>query len=286
MNLEGVIVCKDYSDFLEHTLPHNLQFFDHLVIVTHPNDHKTKALCSKYSVTYVETTCMHDEGDKFNKGRAINLGLGHLRGQDWILHLDADIVLPYNFRTLLRRARLEKTNLYGADRMNVYGYDAWMRFGHGTKPSHKDNYFVQPPSEFTMGARIIHQEHGYTPIGYFQLWHKSMGKRYPITQGNAEHTDVLFACQWTRAQRVLLPEIVCFHLESNEGPIPMGANWNGRTTPIFGPKKHHHKPHHGYRPHVPPALDPNPPKSPSWMPFPEGDENWASGPIFPAKEKK
>jgi hypothetical protein len=265
MKLEAVIVCKDYSDFLEHTLPENIQHLDRVVVVTHPDDKATRALCQKYGVDCVPTTCMHEDGDKFNKGRAINLGLGHFRGLDWFLHLDADIVLPHNFRNLLQRAKLREENLYGCDRMNVYGYEHWMKHRDHKAPSYSHGYFVEPHKAFPVGARIVHHEHGYTPIGYFQLWHKSQGKKYPIHQGNAEHTDVLFACQWARQHRVLLPEVLVYHLDSCDGPTPMGANWNGRKTPIFGPKKHHHEPpkpahghghhhgghhphHHGYKP--------------------------------------
>lgn len=220
MRLEGVIVCKDYADFLEHTLPDNLQFFDRLVVVTHYNDKATQSLCHKFGVECVQTDCMHDRGDAFNKGRAINLGLGHLLNKDWVLHLDADTLLPHNFRGLLDHARLRQENLYGADRLNVYGFEHWERFKHKRTPSHAHRYFVEPPKEFPLGARIVHHEHGYVPIGYFQLWHGT--RRYPVHQGNAEHTDVLFACQWPRYQRVLLPEVIVYHLDSGSGH--MGQN--------------------------------------------------------------
>ncbi len=233
MKIEAVIVCHNYSDFLEYTLPENIQHFDRTVVVTHPEDKATIALCRKYGVDCVQTQTMHEDGDAWNKGRCINLGLGHLRGLDWILHIDADIVLPHNFRNLLFRAKLRPENLYGADRLNVYGCEHWEAHRHKTIPHYSHGYFVEPPKEFPMGARIIHHEHGYTPIGFFQLWHKSQMKKYPINQGNAEHTDVLFACQWPRHQRVLLPEVICYHLESTDGPAPMGANWGGRKTPPF-----------------------------------------------------
>lgn len=237
MRLEGVIVCKDYADFLGETLPENLQYFDRLVVVTHYNDRATQALCSKYGVECITTDTMHDKGAKFNKGRCINLGLGHLLQKDWVLHLDADIVLPHNFRGLLDHARLREENLYGADRVNVFGYDHWHKYKHKRIPGHAHRYFVEPPKEFPLGARIVHFEHGYVPIGFFQLWHGA--RRYPTTQGNAEHTDVLFACQWPRYQRVLLPEVICYHLDSGSGN--MGENWNGRQTPPWEPKPY--KPH-------------------------------------------
>lgn len=235
MKLEAVIVCHNYSDFLAHTLPENLPHFDRLVVVTHPSDFKTLDVCSRFSVDVVKTTQMHDYGDVFNKARCIDLGLAHLVKDDWVLHIDADIVLPHNFRNLLKHARLVPGNLYGADRMDVYGYDCWMRNKEKCRPSFTRRFLVTAPREFTLSARLLHAELGYMPIGYFQLWHGSEHKRYPLNQGSAEHTDVLFAAQWAREQRQLLPEVICYHLESVERPGSMGTNWNGRRTPHFGP---------------------------------------------------
>lgn len=235
MKIEAVIVCKDYADFLEHTLPENMQFFDRLVVVTHYKDKATQGLCHKYGIDCIQTDQMHDDGAAFNKGKAINLGLGHLAQDAWVLHLDADILLPHNFLGLLRRAHLNKDNIYGADRVNVFGCDHWLKHRDKRVPSHTHGYFVEPPPEFPMGARIVHKQHGYVPIGYFQLWHG--GRSYPTTQGSAEHTDVLFACQWARFQRVLLPEVFVYHLDSNVNPGDMGENWNGRKTPPFVPSQ-------------------------------------------------
>lgn len=240
----------------------NLPHFDRLIVVTHPDDKETINLCSKFSVDVVKTTDMHDDGDKFNKGRCVNLGLGHMRGLEWMIHLDADIVLPHRFRDMLHRARLEKDCVYGADRVNVYGFDHWEAHKDKLIPHYSSNYFVQPPKEFPLGARIIHYELGYTPIGYFQLWHKDMRVRYPVHQGNAEHTDVLFAAQWPRAKRVLLPEVIVCHLDSMPGPSVMGANWGGRTTARFGPEehrrhKHHHHGHHHHHHHPPKPYKPH-----------------------------
>lgn len=233
MKLEGVLVCKDYADFLAHTLPENLPYFDRLVVVTHPGDKATRDLCSQYSVECVVTEVMHDYGDEFNKGRAIDLGLAHLKQDAWVLHLDADIVLPHNFKRLLDHARLDTRNLYGADRLDVYGYETWMKHKDRRTPSHTRKFLVGAPDCFPLAARLLHNELGYLPIGFFQLWHGH--QRYPIVQGSAEHTDVLFAAQWGREKRILLPEILCYHLQSVTRRERMGTNWNGRRTPRFGP---------------------------------------------------
>ncbi len=233
MIIECVIVCQNYSDFLENTLPSNLTQLDRIVVVTHPDDKDTQNLCSRFSVNWVATTAMNMDGDAFNKGRCINIGLGHLKGSDWILHLDADILLPHNFRNMLNMSTLEKHNLYGCDRVNVRGYEHWCAHKDKIIPHYASNYFIEPPAEFPFGARIVHKEHGFVPIGFFQLFHSTMGRRYPINQGNAEHTDVLFAALWPREHRVLLPEVIVYHLESEHSH--MGKNWNGRKTKPFRP---------------------------------------------------
>jgi hypothetical protein len=247
VKIEAVIVCKDYSDFLEHTLPQNIQYLDRIVVVTHPDDKATMGLCKKFSVDCVHTTAMHIHGNDFNKGRCINIGLGHLTGHDWIMHLDADILLPHNFRNVLMRSHLKKENIYGCDRVNVRGFEHWQKHKHKTVPNYASGYFIEPPAEFPFGARIIHHEHGYTPIGFFQLWHASVGRKYPIHQGNAEHTDVLFAIQWPRENRELLPEIIVYHLESEH--CEMGKNWKGRKTKPFGHHHEHHEHHHHHHKH-------------------------------------
>lgn len=234
LKIEGVLVCRGYSDFLEHTLPENLQHLDRLVVVTDHEDDATKRLCNKYGVDFLETDVFYDRGDSLNKGRAISLGISHLRHEDWLLHLDADIVLPHRFRSMVEQAKLDPKNIYGADRLNVFGCDHWLANKHRLVPQYQYRYMVSPHAEFELGSRLIHAEYGYCPIGYFQLWHTSTGRhKYPVHQGSAEHTDVLFAVQWPRPNRVLLPEFFVFHLESEKAA--MGTNWSGRKTKPFIP---------------------------------------------------
>ena len=233
MKIESVVVCVNYSDFLAATLPKNIELVDRLVVVSHYDDKATHRLCDKYSVDCIKTDVMYDDGDKFNKGRAINLGLSNLRHDGWILHMDADIMLPHRFRHALKMAKLDKRFLYGADRLNSLSYENWERYKGKTIPQHQWRFMVTPQSEFPLGSRLLHLEYGYCPIGYFQLWHSAVRRQYPIVCGSSEHSDVLFAVQWPREQRILLPELFCYHLES-EG-VAMGANWHGRKTKPFGP---------------------------------------------------
>lgn len=259
--VEAIIVCKDYSDFLEHTLPENLSQLDDIIVVTHKDDKATQAVCNKNSVHFITTDAFEEYGHVFNKGQAINVGLDQLRGEDWILHLDADIVLCKDFRRMLRQAQLKKDTIYGSDRINVYGYDAWTRLRPKLGRHYQDRWFVDPGFAHDpvgiegtrFGTRVIHKEYGWVPIGFFQLWHSSIGRRYNVKRGAASGTDVLFPAQWARDKRVLLPDVLVYHLDS-ELTHKMGMNWKGRKSQPFGPILGH--------PTRPPAVSHPPPSSP------------------------
>lgn len=258
MRLEAVIICKDYDDFLAETLPLNLPQFDDVVVVTHPNDKATQAVCAKNSVECVMTTAFHENGDAFNKGRGINIGMDHLKREDWIIHLDADIILPHGFRNLLAKTKLDPKNIYGADRVNVYGWDSWQKLKPKMNHHYQNRWFIDPgfchenkaPEGCKFGARVVHMEYGWIPIGFFQLFHSSSGARYNYKRGAAAGTDIMFPNLWPRENRILMPEVICYHLDS-EDDHKIGTNWKGRRSRRFGP--HHggkecHE-HHGHHHH-------------------------------------
>jgi hypothetical protein len=236
--LEGVTVCVDYADFLDETLTANLDHFDEFCVVTSHEDRATQAVCERHGVICVKTGVHREDPlDRFNKGLMINLGLAHLRHRGWLLHLDADIVLPDRLRFMLNKSRLDDDCLYGADRVNVVGRESWealKQSGHLARQYHH-RYLVSPAESHPgtrLGSRLVHNEYGYCPIGCFQLWHsRHGGRRYHFSQGSAEHTDVLFALQWPAAKRLLLPGLFVYHLESE--PAAIGANWQGRVTRKF-----------------------------------------------------
>ncbi len=232
--LEGVIVCRHFDDFLEETLAENLAHFDDLVVVTSHDDRRTPDACHRHSVHCVATDALDARWrDDFNKGAAVNVGLAHLSHRGWLLHLDADVVLPDCFRTMLAKEPLDPQCLYGADRLNVTGWQQWQRLkAHEAYRRQFQHRCLVQNSGHPLGARLVHREFGYCPIGYFQLWHGSAGRRYPHNAGGAEHSDVAFAMQWPRGCRRLLPGVLCYHLQSEASP--MGTDWRGRRTKRFG----------------------------------------------------
>lgn len=239
--IEAVTVCVGYGDFLAAVAPHNRPLLDRWVVVTTPADHETREACRSYSIECV-TTDEHTRDGAFSKGRMIDRGYSMLDGSGWLLHLDADIALPADLHQVLDDAHLDPACIHGGDRLNVVGYDQWRRAAERGLWS-RPNVWSVDPSRGPVGSRVANVGHGYTPIGYFQLWHGSAanwrsfcGRRYPYRHGTAARTDVQHALQWDRRDRVLIPELLVWHLDSGpSGPSGMGANWAGRTTPRFGP---------------------------------------------------
>lgn len=241
MKLEAVLICVEYDDFLAHTLPLNKGHFDRLVIVTTPEDVNTRKLAEYHHVQCVTTDVFNVEAGEFRKGAAINVGLESLEMDGWVVHLDADIVLPPQFRTILQQTDLNPSMIYGIDRFNVTGYDKW--YEHVKKPKMVNECGVYiHPRVYPLATRFMSPEFGgYLPIGFFQMWNPGVSgvTRYPECHTNAGRTDMLMSANWPRSFRSFLPEIIGFHLESEKAA--QGANWNGRETSRFECRKWWHR---------------------------------------------
>jgi hypothetical protein len=297
LRVEVVTVSVGYADFLAATLAENLPHIDHMVVITSPDDKDTQKVCRKHSIQYIMTEDHKRHGTPnsevfggrmFNKGRLIRRGFDQLSAKDWVLHLDADVVLPRQFRRLLELAHLDPEYIYGADRQDVKGFDRWNRLKSTVGPwnnhCNETAHWFHP--DFRMGSRWVSSIHGYVPIGFFQLFHGTAlidggyhVRNYPIHHGNACRSDVQFAVQWDRRQRQVVPELVVLHLMSDDAQ--MGINWEGRKSSKFearpgpkpGPKPHphpepkppHHPPHPEPRPEPHPCpCPPCPPPIPYW----------------------
>ncbi len=152
---------------------------------------------------------------------------------DWVLVVDADIVLPPRMHRTLQYMRLDPYCLYGADRVHCRGWNAWHNYCSVPRPVRQ--WEITPLRDFEIGARIQIPGDGYVPCGYFQLWSAAAtGYRdYPIDErGTAEASDMLHASRFPRIFRQLIPEIVCIEL-GTDASGDVGANWAGRRTPEF-----------------------------------------------------
>lgn len=237
--IEAVVVSVNYSDFLAWTLPLNKYHFDRLVVVTSKGDKATQKLCEHHYIECIATDDMYANGDVFNKGKAVNAGLKALDFKGWCVHMDADIVLPPRTRELLGLLPLQEDKLYSADRFMVPSFEAWANFTGSPSVQHAE--WRTYPDAFPLGYRLNFPNDrwkGWLPAGYFQLFHRNARAFdkiwYPENCPNASGSDLLFAEFWSRENRVLIPELIVYHLDS--GGSEIGANWNGRTTPLFAPR--------------------------------------------------
>lgn len=236
MLIEAVTVCVNFADVLAHSLPLNKHHFDRLIVVTDHSDTATRRLCDHHYVERVATDDFYRGDQAFNKGRGINVGLAKLAKTGFVVHLDADIVLPSRTRRLLDGpVMLDPGSIYGIDRVMCPDFDAWTRYIADPVIQHAREIFVIPDA-FPLGTRVAKLDgEGYIPIGFFQLWHPGASgvSTYPDEHGTAGRADMLHALKWMRKRRALIPEIFAVHLGS---PIPPGQNnWRGRLMAPFGP---------------------------------------------------
>ena len=234
--IEAVIVCDKYHDFLVHTIPANKFHFDRVVVVTSHEDKETQRVCEFHHVECVLTDRLESrKKSTFRKGCGINDGLSRLSLDGWAVHMDADILLPPQARSLLDQAALDPSMIYGIDRFIVRGYSAFDAWRCEPRLQHEANTYVHL-NAFPMGTRWIQTNSGgYVPLGFFQLWHPGVSgiTRYIEGHTDAGREDGLFAMQWPRSYRSMIPEIVGYHLESDDSA--KASNWSGRTTSAFKP---------------------------------------------------
>ena len=143
--LEAVVICVDYADYLAETLPFLLPHVDDVVVVTSPDDGRTHRICKQYGVRFLPTRCFYREGEPFNKARGINYGLANLKLDGWVLHVDADTVLPSRTRYLLGNVDLDPRKLYGCDRVHCLGRAAWDDLKADPEVQYEWNCLVKPP---------------------------------------------------------------------------------------------------------------------------------------------
>ena len=233
--LECVVICVNFSDVLAFTLPANKIHFDRMIVVSDLTDEATKNLCSHNHVELVQTDAFYAKDQAFNKANGINVGLQKLNPQAWVLHMDADIVLPPRTRELLSGVvALDPDCIHGIDRMMCPSFEAWIEYIQQPVQMHTAQTFVIP-EPFKMGARVARlDKDGWLPIGFFQLWNAGRTgiRDYPVEHGSAGRTDMLQAMRWERGKRVLIPELIGIHLE---GRMKAGEkNWRGRKMEHFG----------------------------------------------------
>ena len=207
-SLEGFLVSVDCGDQLERVLARNVPHFDRLVVVTGSHDTKTQQVAWDAGAALVVSDDCYRDGVAFNKGLMLNHGLAALELSDWVLNLDADILLPADFRDRLFDLVLNPGCLYYARRRQMLSDD-------------------------TLGHADI-EANDFAPWGYFQLWHPAARAlrdlaplRYPAYFCSAGNVDTWWQHRWPWEKKIRLTEGAEFDL----GHVPHGpltGRWNGQ----------------------------------------------------------
>lgn len=226
MQIEAVVPCVDYDDFLRITLPNNHFIVSSITVLTAPWDRRTAQIAIQHDVKIMMTDSWQKDGP-FNKARALNEWLERITAmnldESWALVLDADVLLPRDRR--LEVDQLDPTGLYGARRRMCYDYGSYQQFAMGLRSL--ETFPVQVPP--VRNGRVWGHRPTSNPAGlqgYMQLWcpARSAGlKRFPET-GTAGQYDVEFALSFSQSSRKFLQQYDVLHLG------PTQANWTGRRS--------------------------------------------------------
>ena len=243
MIIEALVVSVDYADYLHFFLDFNIRYFDHLIVVTDIHDNATIDLCKKYDgVECVQSKRLYENGDLFNKGKAINDGIDKLWGTGWVVLMDSDIILLPNFRKTFI-ARLDKNKLYGIPRKECHTYE-WKQYLHGNKLQRKHIFknldFVNCSGKFKHSPKQkktikkYGSRSGTKILGYLQMFHHSNFNnkneyKYSERYGHAGTSDIIFMQKWASKNRKVLRHMTAIHLAHGKP----ASNYRGRKSELF-----------------------------------------------------
>lgn len=209
-DLVAITVCKDYAGELACTLPVLASQCDAVYVVCDPSDFEVLSIVRRCGATPVEFSGWTANGAKFNKSGAVSAGQKRAHS-DWpeacYLVVDADIVIPNSLRLMIDHQARDRTQMYGIDRDE---FVTWDHYQSGVPDNSQ-----QANKESLPWA------------GYFQLyWQPTL---YSEWSYSAAVCDLDFSGKFPRKTKLV--GAACKHLG-------FGAqNWQGRTTPAWGPPR-------------------------------------------------
>ena len=199
--LDVIIVSVNYNDFLLISLENNSKIFENITVITSSNDFLCQKICEKFKVKCIVTDVMYEDGALFNKGKAINEGIRSIVDPDYILLLDADIVVIDK----IDANSLEDDVFYTSDRYMVNNFDSYQNYISGAV--NKD-------------AFLLDDDKGY---GFFQLFNYVQDIEYPENSNDASKDDIIFRDSFDLRKSI---EKTMFHLGTD-------SNWKGRKSKSF-----------------------------------------------------
>jgi hypothetical protein len=206
--LDVIIISVNYNDYLLVSLSHNIKIFNNITVVTSTDDLMCQKICEKFGVNCLVTDVMYENGANFNKGKAINKGIESIVDPNFILLLDADIVITDKIDI----DELIDDNFYTSDRWICRDYNFYKRF-------------IDDEIEISDIGKCENNK----GLGFFQLFNINnnsidKSKVFPEISDDAAWSDLMFRDKFTKRQTIKNDVI---HL----GDPYM--NWNGRRTNRF-----------------------------------------------------
>lgn len=210
--LEAIIISVNYADFLAITLVKNLKHFDSIIVVTDFNDENTVDVCNTINLDKIilcKTDYFYIKGAKFNKGMGINLGYQYLRHKDWVFNIDADTLLPENFREKFFTEAKNKELAYGARRYDIPTFEEYNDYLSGIKKLEEFTLFRGSGYGFCLG-------YNYNSAIFQKLLQENIGMAYPFWFPNGSESDWVFRNNW--GERAFSPPLHKFpdsHFDKN-----------------------------------------------------------------------
>ena len=174
MNITTITVCIDFCKWLKKCIS-NKELLSRWIIVTHASDLETINFCKDNNIEYILSKRIFEHDNLFAKGKAINEALNIVNNAEYILSLDADILLPKNFNEILSNYVNDKSYLYGC-----------RRYDNNEKCIDQDSH----------NNKVM-------PYGFFQLWHTSQKNKYSELSDNAIVDDWIFSLSFKEKTKIL-----------------------------------------------------------------------------------
>lgn len=153
--LDVIIVSVNYNDYLSLTLEENVKVFNNITVVTSKDDIECQNICNTFDVNYIISEDILKDG-LINKSIGINKGIKSLNNPDWILVLDADIVVK------------DKINIEGLDKRTLYTNSRWII-------DNIDDYNLFKIGKKELTDFKFEKDKG---IGFFQLFNYEFKNKY------------------------------------------------------------------------------------------------------------
>lgn len=184
------------ADFLKIFLEKNKKHFDHIIVVTSPDDTDSIDVAKKYQASILSTDIFYRNGNKFDKGGAYNKALDLLLYKDWVCFIDVDIILEDNHKESLLKYELNRNIFYGIDRLNILtnidkeNFLNGLKFNSSLDSEHEwgfGYYQMFSMDHFIIKQKVENKETVYpsSPDTYFSdfLFRKEFGPGYTDHEG-------------------------------------------------------------------------------------------------------